>query len=90
MAGAAEPRDVRECRQVRAGRHVRQGVPRRLDQGRHRHRGDSAQADLQSEVILYSSFATTTSPLIPAKEISAAAPESGAASVQRLRAPLRQ
>src|SRR5262249_55636177 len=50
LAGALGCRAVREQREVRPGRHVREGVPRRLDEGRHRHRGVPAQADLQGKV----------------------------------------
>ncbi len=50
LARADRPARVGECRQVRARRHVRQGMPGRFHQGRHRHRRRSAQADLQSEV----------------------------------------
>ena len=50
VAWPARPPGLGERGQVRGGRHVRQGLPRRRDQGRHRHGGDAAEADLQSEV----------------------------------------
>ena len=50
VARPSRPRDVGERGEVRALRHVRQGLPRRFDEGRHRHRGRAAQADLQGEV----------------------------------------
>ena len=49
--GPVGQRGLGERGQVRARRHVRQGVPRRLHEGRHRDRGRPAQADLQSEVV---------------------------------------
>ena len=38
LAGAAQPGAVGEHREVRRGRHVRQGLRRQVDQGRHRRR----------------------------------------------------